>query len=145
MEQAIQDDFFGAINYDREYSCYCCELACGAEKITISFIIDLEDSEINRVIDDAKKLCKNLVNWIEKAREYAVDELLDLKNESWLEEDEAEITPEEFKGRMRLETISFYDDGDFDFWHNDGGLFWGHSIQLSGNIKRGFSDADIPG
>ncbi|HEX3048877.1 MAG TPA: DUF2262 domain-containing protein [Bacillota bacterium] len=141
----IQDDFFGAIQYDREYSCYCCELDCGGEKITLSFIVDLEETQINRVIDDAKKLCKNLYSWLEKAREYAADELLDLKNESWLKEDEEEMQPEEFKGRMRLETISFYEDGDFDFWCNDGGLFWGNSIQVSGNLKRGFNCADIPG
>ena len=145
MEKLIQDDYFGEIKYDREYSCYCCALDCGGVKITISFIVDLDESEVLRVVEDAKKLCKNLYSWIEKAKEYAVDELLDLKNDSWLEEEEEELTPEEFKSRMFLETISFYDDGDFDFWHNDGGLFRGHSIQLSGNLKRGFESADIPG
>ena len=145
MEKVIYDDFFGEIRYDSEYSCYCCKFDCGGEKITISFIVNLDQAAVLRVVEDAKKLCKNFYTWIEKAKEFAADELLDLKNDSWLEEEEEELTAEEFKSRMYLKTISFYDGGDFDFWHNDGGLFRGHSIQLSGNLKRGFQSADIPG
>ena len=46
---------------------------------------------------------------------------------------------------MKLESISVRNNGSFDFWHNDGDLFWGHSIQISGNLTDGPKRADIPG
>jgi hypothetical protein len=46
---------------------------------------------------------------------------------------------------MTLESITVTPDGSFDFWHNDGDLFYGHSIQVSGNLSQGPTHADIPG
>lgn len=50
-----------------------------------------------------------------------------------------------FVGRMRLESISVDKEGNFDFWHDDGGLFFGHSIVVRGSLGEGCVDADIPG
>lgn len=55
------------------------------------------------------------------------------------------MTAEQFKARMKLEGITPHPDGPFDFWHDDGDLFWGHSIQISGNLSEGPTHADIPG
>jgi hypothetical protein len=46
---------------------------------------------------------------------------------------------------MRLKSVTVYPDGSFDFWHDDGDLFWGHSIQVSGDLLDGPTHADIPG
>ena len=56
-----------------------------------------------------------------------------------------ENTEKQFKNRMSLESITVYTDGTFEFWHDDGGLFWGHSILISGDLVKGPIDADIPG
>ena len=72
-------------------------------------------------------------------------ELLPLKNETWLEEGESPFSAEKFKSRMMLQSISIYPNGDIEFWHDDGDLFWGHSIQISGSLDEGLSEADIPG
>ncbi len=96
-------------------------------------------------LQTAKELRKNQEDWAEKVGDFAVGELLELKNTTWLDEDEATITPEEFKKRMRLESITVSPNGEFEFWHDDGDLFWGHSIQVSGNLKDGLTDANIQG
>ena len=44
--------------------------------------------------------------WHQRIREFAVAKLLELKNESWLDEGEPRITAEHFLDRMRLETIA---------------------------------------
>jgi hypothetical protein len=46
--------------------------------------------------------------------------LLPLKNDNWLDEDEAELTADRFEDRMTLESITVRADGSFDFWHKDG-------------------------
>ncbi len=83
--------------------------------------------------------------WKKRIDQYAVRELLDLKNGTWLEEGEAELTADQFIARMKLESIMISSDGKFEFWHDDGDLFWGHAIQVSGNVKDGPTQADIPG
>ncbi len=56
-----------------------------------------------------------------------------------------EFSAREFLSKMRLESISVDEYGDLTFWHNDGDLFWGHAIQISGNLSEGLKGADIPG
>lgn len=46
---------------------------------------------------------------------------------------------------MKLEAITVRPNGEFEFWHDDGDLFWGHSILISGDLNHGLEDADIPG
>jgi hypothetical protein len=71
--------------------------------------------------------------------------LLPLKNDTWLQKGESPLTEADFLKRMRLQSIWFGEDGSFEFWHNDGDLFWGHSIEVRGNLKDGLTEADIPG
>ena len=70
-------------------------------------------------------------------------ELLPLKNDAWRDEDEPRLSPAQFAARITLQSVNAY--GSFGFWHDDGDLFWGHSVQVTGNLKEGPKDADIPG
>ena len=93
----------------------------------------------------AHALWQNQAEWNRRVRDFAVEQLLTLKNDTWLDEGEPELTPDDFEDRMTLESITVNADGSFDFWHNDGDLFWGHSIQISGSLAEGPTHADIPG
>ncbi|GAB5542876.1 MAG: hypothetical protein SangKO_026360 [Sandaracinaceae bacterium] len=46
---------------------------------------------------------------------------------------------------MTLTTLGVGEGGGFSFWHDDGDLFWGHSILIEGDLESGPSGADIPG
>ncbi len=83
--------------------------------------------------------------WDHDIRNYVVKELLDLKNSTWLEEDEAELDGDDFLKQISLETVSVDTEGFFEFWYDDGDLFGGHSIMVSGSIKGGLNDAGIHG
>jgi hypothetical protein len=56
-----------------------------------------------------------------------------------------QLSAEEFGSRMTLTSITIEETGSFEFWHDDGDLFWGHSIQISADVANGPTDADIPG
>lgn len=100
-------------------------------------------------IEDALKTAKALWSdqrgWKHKIDDFAVEKLLPLKNDDWLEEGEPIVTPKAFKARMTLQTICVSREGRFEFWHDDGDLFLGHSIQVRGNLRDGPTHADIPG
>ena len=92
-----------------------------------------------------RQLWANESSWQTRIQDYAVRELLPLKNDLWLDDDELDFTPELFKSKMTLQSISVYANGYFSFWHDDGDIFFGHSIQICGNLTDGLTSADIPG
>jgi hypothetical protein len=104
-----------------------------------------EDGGIAYAINTAENLWSDQAGWKRKVENFAVEKLLPLKNDSWLGEDERELTPADFKKKMKLQSINVAGDGSFEFWHDDGDLFGGHSIQIRGTLKDGLADADIPG
>ncbi len=143
----FQDPSLGTFTLDRRIDRYAGRAPwCGKP-------IDLQlpgaPDELRAALATAHALWKEQERWSTRITQFAVDSLLDLKNSNWLEEDEDgdafEVTADEFKALMKLEGISVYDDGTFDLWHQDGDLFLGHCIQVSGNLKEGPTRADIPG
>jgi hypothetical protein len=79
-----------------------------------------------------------------KVNDFAVKEKLELANE-WRDGGVKPITAKGFLRRMKLKSISIKRDGEFEFWHDDGDLFCGHSIHILGSLKNGLTHSDIPG
>jgi hypothetical protein len=104
-----------------------------------------ESARVQAALITARALWQEQAEWHRRVRQFAREELLPLKNSAWLDEDEPEVTPEEFDKRVTLTSITVNPDGSFDFWHDDGDLFDGHTIQISGSLSEGPTHADIPG
>jgi hypothetical protein len=140
----VQTDLFGAIELDRNIDQYQGSMTwCGAPvRLSIS-CADLANPIA--AVEVAESLFRAQKDWQGRVQEFAADRLLALKNDSWLGDDEEKLSREVFVSRMTLEEISVDENGDFSFWHDDGDLFWGHAIMISGNLESGLSDADIPG
>jgi len=139
-----QDHQFGHFTLDRRVNWYTAETEWNGTIVALNLSLDDSD-KLDAALQVARSLWKYQKQWATRIEDYAVQELLPLKNESWLDEDEVELTADQFKGRMTLESVTVDPDGSFDFWHNDGDLFWGHSIQISGSLSEGPTRADIPG
>lgn len=138
------DERFGTLTFDRRVSWYSGTAEWNGQAIDLNVNVE-HDVELRPALEVAYALWDNESNWQQRVADYAVEKLLPLKNDNWLGDDEAEFNSQQFKNKMTLESISVYADGDFEFWHDDGDLFWGHSIQISGNLSDGLTDADIPG
>ena len=85
-----------------------------------------------------------LTDFIKKAKEYSAHKLLELKNDSWLEEDEKEVTEKEFKERIKFTGLHIFSESA-NFYFDDDDLFWGHIIEVTVNQKLEFTNADIAG
>jgi hypothetical protein len=59
------------------------------------------------------------------------DQLLALKNDAWLDEDEPALTKEGFWQRITLSGIAFYTDNSAAIYYDDDDLFLGHTIEIS--------------
>ncbi|EPF4172696.1 DUF2262 domain-containing protein [Escherichia albertii] len=78
-------------------------------------------------------------------RQFAAEELTELAND-WLDDEDAdEITETSFAERMTLCELVIEADGDFTVYYSDDDMFYGHSIDVSGNIAYGATSANIVG
>jgi hypothetical protein len=139
-----QSERFGTLRRDRALGRWDGNALWCDERVELA-LEGADLGELGAALESAERLWSEQEAWSERIQAFAVDRLLELKNESWLDEGEAEVTAEEFRRRMRLELIVVWPDGRFTFWHQDGDLFWGHSIQVVGTLAGGPTAADIPG
>lgn len=139
----FQDDYFGTFTLDRRVNWYSTTASWGGMEITLH--LDPDEGEISSALKVASALWQEEEAWTKRIQNYAVQELLALKNDSWLDEGESPLSASQFIEKMTLESITVCTDGEFEFWHDDGELFWGHSIQVSGSLSDGPNHADIPG
>jgi len=138
------DPQLGVFTLDRRVGWFCARTAWNGREIELNLEADQPD-QLAAALQVAHALWADGATWERRIRAHAVEQLLPLKNEHWLDEDEAPLAPEAFAARMTLRSIGLTPDGGFDFWHDDGDLFRGHSIRIGGTLAAGPSSADIPG
>ena len=114
------------------------------EDISISASLDKKHKP-DSSLDTLETLFKEQKIWSKRITDFAIKNLLELKNGEWLNDGESEVTAEYFAKAMQLDSIVADPDGRFAFWHSDGDLFFGHSIEISGTLSDGPTRADIPG
>jgi hypothetical protein len=134
----------GQLEYERAYSWYSGRTMWCGKDVEIHLSCG-DPCESAAVVDVAKQLFADQPGWQQRVTDFAIEQLLPLKNETWREDDEAELTGEDFRSRMSLESIDIDESGVFTFWHDDGDLFWGHAIEIRGSLVNGLTHADIPG
>lgn len=132
----------GTFTLDRRMKWFEAEIDWCGQKARLDF--DQGEPEgMERAQETARSLLADAPEWDRRVREYAAGELTDLAND-WAEEEEA-LTPEDFMGRMELDAIQVDPEGGFEFWFEDGEMFYGHSIHVKGTLKEGPNWAQMEG
>ena len=143
----LQDDVLGELTYDKLLKSFEGNIAWLRGKIHISLYVDKDNKS---GITKAKKSLKTMVleqkKWDADLRGFAAKELTKLACE-WAESDEeaALITEESFAKRISLSLIWLTSGGSFTAYLDDDELFFGHSIAVSGSLKKGMISAKIEG
>lgn len=97
------------------------------------------------VLKHAHDLWADAVAWGTRVYDRAVADLLELKNATWLDEDEDAVSVDGFKQKLSLQSLRIDEHGAFDFCFADGDLFFGHSIMVEGSLHQGATKAYIAG
>lgn len=140
----FNDERFGIFTLDRRIDWYEAVVPWGSAKIRLT-LTPFESGDAEACLPTAYALWDSQPIWERLILDYAAAKLLSLKNDNWLGEDESELNSNDFKDRLTLESINVMADGKFEFWFNDGDLFWGHSIRVSGSLSKGPTSAGIEG
>ncbi|MDB5386830.1 MAG: hypothetical protein JWM11_2476 [Planctomycetaceae bacterium] len=105
--------------------------------------------QARKALECIRLLWKDLKQWDQRFQAFAAEKLLKLKNDSWYDHDVNEwpidITSRQFASRMTLECVAVKPNGSVDFLYDDGELFLGQVIQVTGNLKKGPTKACIRG
>lgn len=128
--------FEGKTIFDGRNVTFSFEISQGSERDAAK--VDSHAAYTRAVIADLNR-------WESEARTFACDQLLELKNDVWLDEDEAPLTAAQFGQRMTLDSLVLFNGGSIDFYFDDGDLFLGHTIVVSGSSTDGLTAANIAG
>lgn len=135
---------FGNLTLDRSVGWFEGNVRLGFRKVRIC--IEPNSISVPEVaVSTAERIWESRKELIELAKDQAVNALLDDKNGSWLQDGESCLSANKFKKSMKLDSIVIREKGEYDFWFNDSGLFWGHDIEVLGNDTKGFYQASIQG
>ena len=143
----LQDDVLGELTYDKQLKSFEGNIAWLRGKIHISLYVDKDNKS---GITKAKKLLKTMVleqeKWDADLRGFAAKELTKLACE-WAESEEEAtlITEDSFAKRISLSLIWVTSGASFSACFDDDELFFGHSITVSGSLKKGMVSAKIEG
>lgn len=140
----LVDDLLGTLEWDDNLKWYRGKVRIADASFEVS-LNPYEGTDASSALLRAKQIVENYERYRKMAADYAVNGLLELKNDNWLEEGEMELSADQFKTSMKLEEITVEADGDVTFWHHDGDLFWGHSIQVCIDANDKCTGTDIPG
>lgn len=135
---------FGDLVLDRSIGLFEGVAQWNGQKVTIRFPGTGEEPT-EKALKTAETLFADQAGWRQRIENYAVKKLLELKNGTWLDDGEPQLTRSQFVSRMTLTSINILSGGNFEFWYNDGDLFAGHLIMVSGNVSGEMTDAGIHG
>lgn len=139
---AVEVEGLGKFMLNRSVGVLQAEIQFMGQGVQLCFDKDEDRAACGRT---AKAVLDDLIALDEKARFLAADKLLELANEWAADADGEEVSREEFLSRMTLETIDVAENESYDLWYNDGELFFGHVIHVSGNLNEGVTDARMEG
>lgn len=140
----VKTELFGELTFDKSIEFYKGKSVFCGKEVNLDFDYKNED-DLQRGLKTAAQLWEVQAEWKEKAEQMLVTEFLPTKNDSWLEEDEEEMTEAQFKAAINLETISFAEDEDISMWYSDGEIFWDHTLVASGTMSIGIEDVSMMG
>jgi hypothetical protein len=145
---AHEDPDFGELALGRATDWFKAEVRWYRSTIELMVIRD-ESGSPESALAIARVLWSQPKAWTARVKHFAVQELLPLKNEDWLDEDEDEgeapLTPQQILRKLKLESIAVNPDGSFEFWFDDGNPFSGHMIQVGGTLSVGPKRAELAG
>ncbi|WP_337177769.1 DUF2262 domain-containing protein [Paludisphaera sp.] len=139
-----EDPDFGELVLDRATDWFKADVRWYRSTIELMVIRD-ESGSPELALATARALWSQPKAWTTRVKDLAVQQLLPLKNEDWLDEGESPLTPERFLRKLKLESIAVNPDGSFEFWFDDGNLFSGHMIQVDGTLTEGPTRTQLAG
>ena len=151
MKPVAVDNEIGHFALNRDYGWFESEIDWLGDKCDVLLETDSDGADTaDKAMAALKTLVSDLMEWDEKIRRFAADELVELAND-WQDADEeadegtGRITSEEFGRRIGICSIKMDADGDMEVMFDDDDMFYGHCVVVYANISGEFESAQMEG
>lgn len=140
----VEHETLGTLRYDGKLEWYEGLVEREGKAVPI-YLSAVGQKEFDAAAARAVHVTSHLDDYERRAKEYAAERLLKIKNDGWLGEGEAPVNADEFKEKISLREIVFRRYGAVHFHHKDGNLFLGHDVVVSLDGGDNFVEAKISG
>jgi len=124
----LVDDLLGTLVWEDNWSSYTGALL--REDLWFDLTLCCEEEEsLVRVQELAREWVKSLTANVVRARNFATDQLHEVKNKCWLEEGQSPLTRAEFQSGLEFDAIEFNVHGACVYF-GAGEFFGGHDIEV---------------
>ena len=132
----------GKLKYNKEYEWYESEVKIDNTSFTLNISLAAPD-ELEKLISFADSQLKS--KFYEPMLLAMENEMIALKNDLWLGEEELPITVEDFRKRISIDSIIFYEDCSSAIYCNDDDIFGGHAIEIDIAKNGKYESATLSG
>jgi hypothetical protein len=140
----MSTEAFGEFVLDRRIGWFDGSAEWNGAQVELSLRPDIDDS-LDPAIRAAEAIWASQADLNRQIEESLVSELLELKNDAWLLDDEAPLCAVELLERLELTSISVRGDGDFEFYYADDAMFAGHWVSVRGSLSEGPTEVGLAG
>jgi hypothetical protein len=144
----ITDETLGDFDLNKDLALFNGYVNWLGGNISVSLDVNADDKETwTKAMKALRLLFERQERKDLEFRAFAADSLTCLANDWRQDEDEegAEISKEDFMGRISLSSLVVTSDGNFTAYYNDDDMFLSHVITVSGSVERGPASAFIEG
>lgn len=138
----------GKLKYSKKYEWYKSKVNIGNISFTLNISLAAPE-ELEKLISFADSQLKS--KFYEPMLLAMENEMIALKNDLWLGEDEETgkeeppITVDDFRKRISIDSISFHEDCSSAIYCNDGDIFWGHTIEINIDKDGNYEGVSLAG
>lgn len=128
-----EDPDLGPLTYKREYGCWEGALDWPGQSRRVELVLETPTESLAGApeLAHARAVVTAAEEWTRKARRFAAEQLLELKNDSWLD-GEDELTTDQFEAAIGPVAHLGVSADRVDLMLRDGDLFFGHGIRVAG-------------
>jgi hypothetical protein len=147
-KRSIDDSTLGEIVFaNRINPCldeYAAEVEVAGSRVQVMLLTD-DHLDLKSTIRRAKEILRRYATIEKRARKYLLENVLQLHNEAWREEEEPLREIDSLLEQMTLMEITVHADGKATFWYGAGELFRGHLLLLRMDSSTQITDHDLAG
>lgn len=136
----LEHPVFGELRYDAPSELYMGSFSLGEETCEVTFD---KGAHMDHALAQAALFVQR-EGW-RALLKAMLPELTELKNESWLEDDEEELTQEALGERLQVSGLAFSVDGGCEVEFDDDDLFWGHTVVAICDEKGVYQGMELAG
>lgn len=139
MNETINDPTFGTLVFNEQLDSYEATVQTATDgEVSLTISSEAFDDNDFTALRESLPL---LLDALPEAKAFVTDDLLEIKNSDWLNEDQEPLSHDEFSQELQLEGLNAHAEQQWQVWFSPNELLFGHHISVWWSQANGFFEA----